>query len=122
MRLIGWILLLSGMWSLWKALAGGETLGWGGILMVLIGTALLTPRGRALAAWIGGGLLTGLCLMAGAGFLAVGVVALSAYLGVLVEGIPVPVESIVVPVLFLGWGLCLVVLAVTRLFRQYRVP
>ena len=120
MRLIGWILFFSGGWSLWKALADGETLGLGGALMMLSGVALLASRGRALAAWVGGGLLTGLCLAAGAGFLGVGGLALLTYLQVLVAGIPLPVESVVVPVLFLGWGLCLVVLAVTRLLRQYR--
>ena len=62
MRLIGWIFLLSGIWSIWTALVDKESLGMGGTLMLIIGLTLLTPGGRALAAWIGGGVLTGLCL------------------------------------------------------------
>ena len=120
MRLIGWIFLLSGIWSLWTALVDKESLGMGGTLMLIIGLTLLTPGGRALAAWIGGGVLTGLCLTAGALFLAFGAMALLAYGQVLAAGYMIPVRSIAVPLLFVGLGLFLVLLGVIRLVRQYR--
>jgi hypothetical protein len=120
MRLIGWILLLSGAWSLWKALAEKESLGMGGILIIAVGVALLAPRVRALVAWIGGGLLMGLCLMGGAWFLIIGALALLTYGQVLAVGATLPVQSVVVPLLFLGWGLVLVLVGVIRPVRQYR--
>jgi len=119
-RVIGWIFLLSGIWSLWKALVDKESLGMGGTLMLIIGLALLTPGGRALAAWIGGGVLTGLCLTGGVLFLAFGAMALLAYGQVLAAGMMIPVQSIVIPLLFVGLGLFLVFLGVIRLVRQYR--
>ena len=120
MRLIGWIFFLSGIWSVWKALADKESLGMGGVFMLIIGVLLLTPRGRALAAWIGGGVLTGFCLTGGAVFLAFGAMALLAYWQFLAEGMMIPVRSITIPLLFVGWGFFLVLLGVIRLVRQYR--
>lgn len=119
MRLIGWIFFLSGIWSLWTALADREPLGMGGIVMLIVGVALLTPPGRALAAWIGGGLLTGLCFMGGVWFLAFGAMALLAYGPALTAGM-IPVQSVAVPLLFVGCGLFLVLLGVIRLLKQYR--
>jgi hypothetical protein len=120
MRLIGWILLLSGAWSVWKALADKESLGMGGVLMIVVGVVLLAPAGRALAAWIGGGLLTGLCLLGGAWFLVIGTLTLLTYAQILAVGAALPVQSVVIPLLFLGCGLFLVLVAVIRLVRQYR--
>jgi hypothetical protein len=54
-RLVGWILLLAGIWSLWKAVIGEEPWGVGGLLLVVVGLALVSARGPALAAWIGQG-------------------------------------------------------------------
>ena len=120
MRLIGWIFLVSGIWSLWKALADREALGLGGVLMVAIGLVLLSPRGRALVAWIGGGLLTGLCLFGGVGLLGVGVLALLVHGELLSAGLGFPVRSLVIPLLLLGSGLFLLLVAVDRLLREYR--
>ena len=120
MRLIGWIFFLSGIWSVWKALADKESLGMGGVFMLIIGVSLLTPRGRALAAWIGGGVLTGFCLTGGALFLAFGAMALLAYWEIIAAGSMIPVQSVAVPLLFVGLGLFLVFLGVIRLVRQYR--
>ncbi len=120
MRLIGWVLLLSGSWSLWMALAEDEPLGTGGVLMIIAGAGLLSRRGRTVAAWIGSGLLTGLCLIAGAAFLAVGGLMLAAYGRILAEGVALPMRSVAAPLLFCAWGLLLILLAVGRLVRQYR--
>ena len=119
MRLIGWIFFLSGAWSLWTALAEREPLGMGGIVMLLVGVALLTPPGRALANWIGGGVLTGLCLTGGAWFLVFGALALLAYGPALAAGM-IPVQSVAVPLLFVGCGLFLVLVGVIRLLKQFR--
>lgn len=120
MRLVGWILLLSGLWSIWRALAQDDPLGMGGIVMVLLGLALLTPAGRVLAAWIGGGLLTGLCLMGGVGLATIGLLALLADAQLLGAGLHLPVRSLAIPLLLLGWGLFLLGVGVNRLWRQYR--
>ena len=120
MRLIGWIFFLSGIWSVWKALADKESLGMGGVFMLIIGVLLLTPRGRALAGWIGGGVLTGFCLTGGAVFLAFGAMALLAYWEIIAAGSMIPVQSVAVPLLFVGCGLFLVLLGVIRLLKQYR--
>lgn len=119
MRLIGWLLLLSGLWSLWHAFVAREPLGWGGILMTLVGLGLLTPAGRAFASWIGQGLLTGLSITLGVGFLAVGLVGLGGYFSLPAEaGAALP--ALVTPLLFVGWGLLLLLLGIRRLLRQYQ--
>lgn len=116
--MIGWLLLLSGLWSLWHAIAAREPLGWGGIIMTLVGLGLLTPAGRAFASWIGQGLLTGLSITLGAGFLAAGLVGLRAYLALLQTAAPLP--ALVIPLLLVGWGLLLVLIGIRRLVRQSR--
>jgi hypothetical protein len=119
-KLVGWILLLGGAWSIARALTADEPLGAGGVLMAAIGLALVSARGRQLAAWIGEGLVTGFCFMAGAGLAAVGLAMVLVYGQVLAEGMILPVRDLTVPLLFLGCGLLLILLAVTRLIRQYR--
>lgn len=120
MKLVGWVLFLGGAWSLTRALTAHEPLGAGGVLMAAIGLALVSARGRRLAAWIGEGLVTGFCLIAGAALAAVGLALVLVYGRVLAEGMIVPVRDLTVPLLFLGCGLLLMLLAVTRLTRQYR--
>lgn len=120
MWLIGWVFLLSGAWSFWKALAEQEALGMGGLLMMIVGAALVSRRVRALGGWLGGGLLTGLCLFGGVGFLAAGVLALLAYGELLAAGFFLRARSLVIPLLFVGWGLFLFLVALGRLRREYR--
>ena len=89
-------------------------------LATTIGLVLVSPRGRALVSWIGGGLLTGLCLFGGVGLLAVGLLALLAYGELLSAGLGFPVRSLMIPLLFLGSGLFLLLVALHRLRREYR--
>ena len=120
MRLIGRILLLSGIWALWMALADDEPLATGGLLMIIVGATLVSRRGRVIVAWIGSGLLTGLCLFGGTTFLVMGALMLAAYGRILAEGVALPVRSVAVPLLFCLWGVALIFLGVNRLVRQYR--
>jgi hypothetical protein len=121
-RLIGVILLLAGVWSVWKALVGEEPLGAGGLLMAIIGALMLTRPGRALAAWIGQGIVTGLCIIGGLLLFAFGVLMLLAYWQVLAEGMAPPARSWTVPALFLGCGLLLLVVGLRRLWRFRGLP
>jgi hypothetical protein len=122
LRLIGLILLLAGTWSVWKALVGEEPLGGGGLFMVIVGALMLTRPGRALAVWIGEGIVTGLCIIGGLLLFAFGVLMLLAYGQVLAEGMALPVRSLTVPALFLGCGLLLLVVGLRRLWRFRGLP
>ena len=122
MRVIGWILLLAGIWSLWKAVIGEEPWGVGGLLLVIVGLALVSARARALATWIGQGVLTGLCIMMGLGLVGFGGVMLLAYGQVLAEGLRVPVQSIVMPLVFMSSGLWLTIIGLRRLWRLRGLP
>ena len=114
-RVMGWMLLLAGTWALWEAVIGEEPWGAGGLLLVMVGLALVSARARALAAWIGQGVLTGLCIMTGLGLVGFGGVMLLAYGRF-------PVQSILLPVVFLSSGLSLTVIGLRRLWRLRGLP
>ena len=121
-RVLGWILLLAGLWVLWEAMTGQEPGGAGGLLLVIIGLALVNARGRALAAWIGQGILTGLCIITGLALAGFGGLMLLAYAKVLAEGLHFPVQSILVPLVFLSSGLLVTVIGLRRLWRLRGLP
>lgn len=120
MRLIGWILLLAGAWSVWDALVGRTPVSGAGVVMVVVGLGLLTRRGRAAVAWVGEGVLTGLCLTGGLLLVALGALAALPTLRLVGDGLPVPLGMLVVPALFAGCGILLIAAAGRRLARQYR--
>ncbi|MBI4271947.1 MAG: hypothetical protein HY615_16545 [Candidatus Rokubacteria bacterium] len=122
MRLLGWILLVGGIWSIGAAVVDNDPIGLGGVAMALGGLALLTARGRALVGWIGEGVLTGLCLCAGLVLGALGTVLLLAYAEWLAPGAVPLVRSIVPPAVLLGAGLLLLVTGLKRLWRRRQWP
>ena len=107
---------------MWKAVTGEEPLGTTAIVLVVAGLALATRPGRALFTWIGEGVVTGLCLIAGLGFCAVGLLMLLPYLHVLGQGLQIPVAAVAIPLVFLGCGLALLVRGVRRLWRLQGLP
>jgi hypothetical protein len=116
------VLLLAGTWSVWRAATGEEPLGATGIVLVVSGLVLVTRAGRAVVAWIGEGVITGVCLIAGVAFSAVGALMLLPYAQVLTAGGRIPVGSVVIPLLFFGCGLVLLVRGVRRLWRLRGLP
>jgi hypothetical protein len=119
---IGWVLLVAGIWSVWKGVTGEEPLGATGVLLVVAGLALASRRAHALAIWIGEGVITGLCLTGGVAFSSLGALMLLAYAEVLSEGMRIPARSAVIPALFLGCGIVLLVWGVRRLWRLRGLP
>ncbi len=110
------------MWSVWKAFTGEEPLGATGIVLVVTGLVLITRAGRAVVTWIGEGVVTGVCLIAGVALSSLGVVMLLQYAQFLTAGLRIPVGSAVIPLLFVGGGLVLLVRGVRRLWRLRGLP
>jgi len=121
-RVIGWILLVIGAWSVWKTATSEEPLGATGIVLVVTGLVLVTRAGRAVVTWIGEGMVTGACLIAGVALSSVGVVMLLQYAQLLTAGLRISVGSAVIPLVFLGCGLVLLIRGVRRLFRLRGLP
>lgn len=117
MRLLGWFLLLTGLWSVWQAVTAGESLGWGGIVVALLGFALLTPTGQAGAVWLGQGLLTGLSFTLGISLVSAGVIRLRTHI---TGETDYPLRLLVIPLLFVGWGALVLLPGIRRLLRGYR--
>ena len=122
MRLLGWLLLFVGPWSLWEALADGRPLAPGGVILVLMGLVLVSARGRAVTRWIGQGVLTGLCVLSGLLLLLMGVLGLILSGPPLAGGVTLAAWSLVAPLAFLASGLVLVGLGVRRLWRLRGLP
>jgi hypothetical protein len=118
MRPIAWLLVLAGLWSVGHGLFAHEPVGTVGVIIVLIGWALLTARGRAILFWIGQGVLTGLCLLTGLALAAFGGLLLLRYVEVVSASVRLTVRSALIPTLFLGSGLLLLVIGAHRLWRE----
>jgi hypothetical protein len=122
MRAIGAIVLVAGIWPLWRAFAGHDVLDAAGIVMVVTGLALLGGRGWLRAIGIGRGAFAGLCLTNGVALVVWGVVMLLAYREVVTARVNLPVHSLTNPLLFLGSGLLLVVAGGVRARRLFEDP
>ena len=103
-------------------MTGEEPLGTTGIVLVVIGLALVTRPGRALFTWIGEGVITGLCLIVGLGFSALGLLMLLPYAQFLTQGLRIPAGAVVIPLVVLGFGLVVLVRGVRRLWRLRGLP
>ena len=110
------------MWSVWTAVIGEQPFGTTAIVLVVTGLVLVTRPGRALVTWIGDGVITGVCLAAGCGFFALGLLMLFPYAQLLAQGLRIPVGALVIPLLVLGCGVLLLVRGVRRLWRLRGLP
>ena len=103
-------------------MTGEERLGTTTLVLIVAGLALATRPGRALFTWIGEGVVTGLCLTAGFGFSAIGVLMLLPYVHVLAQGLQISLSAVAIPLVFLACGIALLVRGVRRLFRLRGLP
>ena len=103
-------------------MTGEERLGTTTLVLIVAGLALATRPGRALFTWIGEGVVTGLCLTAGFGFSAIGLLMLLPYVHVLAQGLQVSLAAVAIPLVFLACGIALLVRGVRRLFRLRGLP
>ena len=103
-------------------MTGEEPLGATALVLIVAGLALATRPGRALFTWIGEGVVTGLCLAAGFGFSAIGLLMLLPYIHVLAQGLQVSLAAVAIPLVFLACGIALLVRGVRRLFRLRGLP
>lgn len=118
MRSVAWLLLLAGLWAMGRGVLADEPAGVVGVIIILMGWALLSVRGRAILVWIGEGVLTGLCIFIGLALAVFGGLLLLVYGEVISGGGGVLVRSVLTPTLLLGSGVLLLVAGVHRLWRE----
>lgn len=122
MRVIGGIVLLAGIWPLWRTLTGHDVLDAGGIVMVFTGLALLSGRHWARAIGLGEGAFAGLCVTNGIALAIWGALMLFAYWEFVSAHLKLPVRSITSPLVFLGGGVLLILAGVRRVREILREP